>query len=206
MRRLMPSSRAWTVVVLGMVIAVALTSVSWGGSKENGLGDGNHSASSSEVMSIVQIEQHMSRYTYLVDSRRPVEWANLFTPDAVLEEKWQDSSGELHEVNQGAGCRVQGREQIAQLDRNVNPPSNVMNLPRPAAGGHRIVDQLVEVDPGGTTATFTARGPGGLFQYENTMTRTGSGPDGGWQFSRVLIIFNEDTTQPCTANGPNPAS
>ena len=54
----------------------------------------------------------------------------------------------------------------------------------------------------GDTATLKAYGPNSTFQYENTLVRTKDGPDGGWKFTRVFIIFNADRTAPCTANGP----
>ena len=64
------------------------------------------------------------------------------------------------------------------------------NLPRPAAGvGHRLVNRLIDVN--GDAATLKARGPEGRFQYEIELRRTGESPDGGWQFSRLCIIFNK---------------
>lgn len=144
---------------------------------------------------IVLIDRHMSRYTWLVDARRYTEWAELFTTDAIFEQFWQDDQGDLHPVNSGAGLRLQGRADIARFVAARFGPEVKANLPRPAAGvGHRLVNRLIAVD--GNTATLKARGPDGRFQYEVELLRTGGGADGGWQFSRVCIIFNEDRRTP----------
>jgi hypothetical protein len=147
------------------------------------------------VADMVLIDRHMSRYTWLVDARRYAEWAALFTPDAIFEQAWQDAEGKLHPVNFGAGLRLQGRRDIARFVAARFGPEVPANLPRPAAGvGHRLVNRLIDVD--GNTATLKARGPDGRFQYEVELRRTGEGPDGGWQFSRLCIIFNEDRRTP----------
>jgi hypothetical protein len=82
-------------------------------------------------------------------------------------------------------------------------PEVKSNLPRPAAGaGHRLVNRLIDVD--GTSATVKARGPDGRFQYEMSLQRTGEGPDGGWKFTRVFIVFNEDRKTPDITGVPVP--
>ena len=137
----------------------------------------------------------MSRYTYMVDARRYADWAKLFTPDAVFEQAWQDENGNLHPVNNGAGLRLVGRRAIAAFIRRRFGPKVAHDLPRPAAGvGHRLVNRLIDVD--GNTATLHSRGPDGNFQYQVSLRRTASGPDGGWKFSRVFIIFDADRNTP----------
>lgn len=152
---------------------------------------------------IVLIDQHVSRYTWLVDSRRYVEWSNLFVEDAVFDQAWQDERGELHPVNFGAGLRLQGRDEISRFVSARFGPEAPSNLPRPAAGvGHRLVNRLIDVD--GSNATVKARGPDGRFQYEMSLRRTADGPDGGWKFTRLTIIFNEDRKTPDITGVPVP--
>lgn len=144
---------------------------------------------------IVLIDQHMSRYTYMVDSRRYEDWAKLFTPDAVFDQAWQDENGDLHPVNNGAGLHLVGRKEIAAFIRRRFGPAAKHNLPRPVAGiGHRLVNRLIDVD--GDTASLHARGPNGNFQYQVSLRRSASGPDGGWKFTRVFIIFDADRKTP----------
>jgi hypothetical protein len=152
---------------------------------------------------IVLIDQHVSRYTWLVDSRRYVEWSELFVENAVFDQAWQDESGILHPVNSGAGFHLQGRADISRFVFARYGPAVTANLPRPAAGaGHRLVNRLIEVHA--DTATVKARGPEGQFQYEMALQRTGDGPDGGWKFTHVFIIFNEDRKTPDITGVPVP--
>ena len=189
------AKRTWLVIVAGLVVVGVAAAAT------QGTGGGPADQSAKNIADIVLIDQHESRYTYLADSHHFKDWSNLWTPDGILEEAWQDANGALHQINHGAGCKLTGRTQIEKFITDVFGPTAVLNLPRPAAGlGHRIVNRLIDVN--GDTALLTARGPNSTFQYENSLARTGSGPDGGWQFTRVFIIFDADRTAPCTANGP----
>lgn len=195
----------WLVIVCALVVIGVATASTQDGGKGDSKGDDRKGSpadgSAKSIADIVLIDQHESRYTYLADSHRFADWANLWTPDGVLDEAWQDADGNLHPINNGAGCKLTGRAQIQAFITAVFGPNAKLNLPRPAAGlGHRIVNRLIEVK--GDTATLSARGPNSTFQYENTLVRTKDGPDGGWKFTRVFIIFDADRTAPCTANGP----
>ncbi len=186
------AKRTWLIVIAGLVVVGVAAAATQGGPSDN---------SAKNIADIVLIDQHESRYTYLADSHRFHDWANLWTADGILDEAWQDANGDLHEINHGAGCKLTGRAEIEAFITAVFGPTAKLNLPRPAAGlGHRIVNRLIDVN--GDTAMLSARGPNSTFQYENTLARTKDGPDGGWQFTRVFIIFDADRTAPCTANGP----
>ena len=118
---------------------------------------------------------------------------------------WQDANGDLHPINNGAGCKMTGHDELAQYIRLIfrTVPNN---LPRPAAGaGHRIVNRIIDVD--GDTATLTSKGgsPTRYWQYETTLVRTKDkdAPDGGWKFQRILAILNaEYSAANCTIDGP----
>jgi hypothetical protein len=191
-RRRSFARKTWLVAIAALVVVGVATAATRSSTADY---------SARNIADIVLIDQHESRYTHLADSHRFKEWSELWTENGVLDEAWQDANGDLHPINGGAGCKLTGRAEIEQFITTVFGPSAVKNLPRPAAGlGHRIVNRLIEVN--GDTATLKAYGPNSTFQYENTLARTKDGPDGGWKFTRVFIIFNADRTAPCTANGP----
>ena len=185
--------RTWFVVVAGLVI-VGVAAAATRESPDN---------SARRIADIVNIDQHQSRYAYLIDSRRAEEWAQLWVEDGVFEEEWQDSTGKLYPINNGAGCKMTGHKELAQYIRLIFR-TVPQNLPRPAGGaGHRIVNRIIEVN--GDTATLSSRGgsPSLYWQYETTLVRTKDGPDGGWKFKRVLAILNAEYSAPnCTINGP----
>jgi SnoaL-like domain len=188
--------RTWPLLVVVLVI----TGVATAATRSQAGNDG----SARNIADIVLIDQHQTRYSYEIDSRQPEAWADLWTEDGVFEEMWQDANGDLHPINGGAGCKMTGQAEIAQYLHLIFA-SVPMYLPRPAGpgAGHRIVDRLIDVN--GDTATLSSRGgfQGFYWQYETTLVRTKSGPDGGWKFKRVLAILNLDYSAPhCNANGP----
>lgn len=190
--------------------------------------------SQDRLADVVAINQVFSLYEYYNDASDGQGVASLFTPNGVDQHLWNnygtlvpsfgvgaipstDRFG-VNEGTNGAGCVLQGRDQLAiYFVRIHNPNYPTITFPTLPFAGHShhvTTSKFVKVSPSGqeailnatwtTAATNDTTGVvtvGGTGSYRAFFVKTSE----GWEINELYAINDHPTVTPnCDSNGPLP--